>query len=109
MGSKDSPRLKILFFGLGSIGKKHAKIIKNNFDFDLFAYRTGKGQEKNDLKIEEFHSLNDAFSINPDIAFITNPTFLHVETALECARRNIDIFIEKPISDSLDKVDLLAG
>jgi predicted dehydrogenase len=107
MGSDNSARLKILFFGLGSIGKKHAKIIKNNYDFDLFAYRTGKGQEKNDLKIKEFNSLNDAFSVNPDIAFITNPTFLHVETALECATRNIDMFIEKPISSSLEKVDLL--
>jgi predicted dehydrogenase len=109
MGSENSPRLKILFFGLGSIGKKHAKIIKNKFDFDLFAYRTNKGQENNDLKIKEFESLDDAFSINPDIAFITNPTFLHIETALECVRRNIDIFIEKPISNSLEKVDVLAS
>jgi predicted dehydrogenase len=107
MEKKKEGKIKILFFGIGSIGKKHASIIKNNYDFNLYAYRTDKGQEKNDLKIEEFNSLNDAFSINPDIAFITNPTFLHVETALECTRRNIDIFIEKPISNSLEQVDLL--
>ena len=73
-------KTKILFFGLGSIGKKHAKIIKDNFDYELYAYRTGKGQEKNDIKIEELNNLEDAFSINPDIAFITNPTHLHGRT-----------------------------
>jgi len=95
-------KIKILFFGLGSIGKKHAKIIKDNFDFELYAYRTKKGQEKSNIKIEEFDNLDDAFSINPDVAFITNPTYLHIQTALKCAKRNIDLFIEKPISHSME-------
>jgi len=100
-------RMKIIFFGLGSIGKKHANIIRNNFDFELYAYRTEKGQEKNNLKIKEFNSLEEAFSIKPDIAFIANPTFLHIETALECTKRNIALFIEKPLSHSLENLDEL--
>lgn len=107
MDVKKSTKLKILFFGLGSIGKKHASSIMDNYDFDLYAYRTGKGQEKNDLKIKEIYSLDGAFSINPDVAFITNPTYLHVETALECAKNNINLFIEKPISHSLENIDEL--
>jgi len=99
--------LKILFFGLGSIGKKHARIIKDNYHYELYSYRTHKGQEKSDLKIKEFKNLNDAFSINPDIAFITNPTYLHVQTALECVKRNINLFIEKPVSHSLEKTNEL--
>ena len=107
MNIKKSSKLKILFFGLGSIGKKHAKIIKENFNFELYAYRTGRGQEKNDLKIDEYRSLNDAFLINPYVAFITNPTYLHVETALNCAKRNINLFMEKPISHSLENINEL--
>lgn len=107
MKKTNSRKLSLLFFGLGSIGKKHAKIIEDNYDFDLYAYRTKKGQENNNLKIKEFTSIDDAFSIKPDIAFITNPTYLHVETALECAKRNIDLFIEKPISHSLENIDKL--
>jgi len=103
----ENSKLKILFFGLGSIGKKHASIIKNNYEFELFAYRTKLGQEKNDLEIQEFDNLEDAFSVKPDIAFITNPTFLHAETALECIKRNVNLFIEKPISHSLEKLDEL--
>ena len=102
MINKKSSKIKILFFGLGSIGTKHASIIKDNFGFKLYAYRTNKGQEKNELNIVEFDNIKDAFSIKPEIAFITNPTFLHTETALECAKRNIALFIEKPISHSLE-------
>jgi len=107
MNLDENSKLKILFFGLGSIGKKHASIIKNNYEFELFAYRTKLGQEENDLEIQEFNNLGDAFSVKPDIAFITNPTFLHVETALECIKRNVNLFIEKPISHSLEKLDEL--
>lgn len=107
MKQETSGKLKIIFFGLGSIGKKHAKIIQDNYNYDLYAYRTGKGQEKSNLKIKEFKSLEDAFSISPDIAFITNPTYLHIETALECTKRNINLFIEKPLSYSLEKINEL--
>lgn len=107
MRDMKSDKLKVLFFGLGSIGQKHAKIIKDNYDFELTAYRIKKGQEKNNLKIKEFYTVKDAFSQKPDVAFITNPTYLHVETALECVKRNIDLFIEKPVSHSLEKLEEL--
>jgi len=96
--------MKILFFGLGSIGKKHARILKDTFDFELYAFRTRNGQETNDLDIHEFKKFDEAFSIKPDVAFITNPTSLHASTALECAKRNIALFIEKPISHSLENL-----
>ena len=96
---------KILFFGLGSIGARHAKLLLDHFDLELSAYRTGK--TANTLGIKEFHSLEEAFNNNPDAAFITNPTHLHIDTALECAERSIDLFIEKPLSNSIDGVDTL--
>jgi predicted dehydrogenase len=100
--------MKILFFGLGSIGKKHAKLVAENFDFELYAYRSKLGQEKNmDLNINEIYDLKKALDINPDLAFITNPTYLHIETALQCATRGIDLFIEKPLSDSLKGIEKL--
>jgi len=101
-------KLKILFFGLGSIGRRHARLIKDNFDFELYAYRSGKGQGINDLGIKEFYDLEEAFSIKPDVAFITNPTYLHTSTAMECAKRNIALFIEKPLSNNKEGLsDLL--
>lgn len=101
--------LKLLFFGLGSIGKRHAAILNKKFDVELYAFRSKTGQKQHDLSIHEFSTLEEAFSIKPDIAFITNPTYLHVPTALECARRNISLFIEKPLSHSLDQLDKLGN
>ncbi|MEF8847730.1 MAG: Gfo/Idh/MocA family oxidoreductase [Candidatus Thermoplasmatota archaeon] len=99
--------MKILFFGLGSIGKRHARLIEKYYNHDLFAYRTKKGQEENDLSIQEFYDYEKAFSIQPDIVFITNPTFLHIDTAMKCADRGIDMFIEKPLSNDFDRIEEL--
>lgn len=101
--------LNILFFGLGSIGQRHSRLIKKYYDYELYAYRSRLGQEKytND-GIEEIYTLRDAFDSNPDIAFITNPTNLHIETALKCAKKGIDLFIEKPLSNSMYGINKLS-
>lgn len=100
--------LNILFFGLGSIGQRHSRLIKKYYDHKLYAYRSRLGQEKciND-DIKELYTLREAFDLNPDIAFITNPTNLHIKTALKCAEKGIDLFIEKPLSNSMDGVEKL--
>lgn len=96
---------KVLFFGLGSIGKRHLNLLKQNYDFDLYAYRSQKGNPVPEIK--NIYSFKDALKIKPDIAFITNPTYLHIETALSCLEVGIkNIFIEKPLSDSKKNLDL---
>ena len=104
MKVKNLEKLRLLFFGMGSIGKKHINIIRENYNCKIYAYRSKNDKETKDLNIKEFTNLEDAFSIKPDIAFITNPTFLHIPTALQCVKRNIDLFIEKPISHSIENV-----
>jgi predicted dehydrogenase len=96
---------KILFFGLGSIGMRHAGLLDEHFDVEMAAYRTGSSG--NELNIKEFRTLDDAFGFRPDIAFITNPTDLHIEAATECARRSIHLFIEKPLSNRLEGIPAL--
>ena len=89
--------MKIIFFGLGSIGQRHAKILLDNYDHEIFAFRTKKGQYGQELPIKEIFSWDDVEKLKPDIAFITNPTSLHIETALNCAKNGYRLFIEKPI------------
>ena len=89
--------MKIIFFGLGSIGQRHAKILLDNYDHEIFAFRTKKGQYKPELSIKDIFSWDDVEKLKPDIAFITNPTSLHIETTLNCARNGYRLFIEKPI------------
>jgi len=94
--------MKIIFFGLGSIGLRHARLIKDNFDHGLFAYRTTKKQT-NVLNIEEVYTIEDIKKIKPDIAFITNPTALHIQSIRYAASLNLHLFIEKPLCDILSR------
>jgi len=99
--------MKIVFFGLGSIGKRHARLLLDNFNFKLAAFRSGKGNETNELGLEEIYDWNRVIKFNPCIAFISNPTFLHITTALKCTELNCALFIEKPISMDVDGLNEL--
>src|SRR3989338_6783167 len=98
--------MKIIFFGMGSIGHRHAELIRKDYPYEIYAYRTQKGDSlyrKTPSAIKEIDAWKDVDLINPDVAFITNPTSLHLETAIECARRGMALFIEKPL-DSQTKL-----
>src|SRR5258708_1513392 len=99
--------MKIIFFGLGSIGQRHAGILLKSYPHKLYAFRSGKSTKKNGLGIEEVYSWKEVEKIKPDIAFITNPTSLHIETAIKCAKLGIKLFIEKPIGKDLKDLDKL--
>jgi predicted dehydrogenase len=98
--------MKIVFFGLGSIGKRHAEILKRKYNHQLFAFRSGKNKG-NDLDIPEVYSWKQLEKINPDIAFITNPTSLHIESAIKSAELGLKLFIEKPVGSNSKKLDKL--
>jgi len=93
--------MKIIFFGLGSIGLRHARLIKKNYNFELYAFRSDKNAKKNILGIKEIYDLKEIDNINPDIAFITNPTNKHLQYATYCAERGIHLFVEKPLSNNI--------
>jgi predicted dehydrogenase len=59
--------------------------------------------------IRPFFDLNAALAEGPDIAFVCNPSSMHVPTALSCINAGCDVFIEKPLSDSIEGVDSLTG
>ncbi len=120
--------MKILFVGLGSIGQRHLqnikklqskKIIKDNLQlFGLIrqadihrVIKEGKCfKVKNIAKyydIKTINSLKKAKKIKPDIVFITNPSALHIKTALEFAKIGSNLFIEKPLGDKLDGLNEL--
>ena len=99
--------MKIIFFGLGSIGQRHAKILLENYKYDLYAYRSGIHDIPNELTIKELHSWGEVEKLKPDIVFITNPTSLHIETAIKCASLNCKLFIEKPVGKDMRDLDKL--
>ncbi|MCD4781612.1 MAG: Gfo/Idh/MocA family oxidoreductase [Candidatus Omnitrophica bacterium] len=96
--------MRVCLFGLGSIGRRHAKLLSQFDAIDLVAFRTGKGQQKNGSGVPEIFSWDEVKEFHPDIAVISNPTFLHIDTALLCAEMGMHLFIEKPIDVSVRRL-----
>ncbi len=99
--------LKIIFFGLGSIGQRHVEILCKYSKHELYAFRSGANACGNSLGVAEVRTWKEVDLLKPQVAFITNPTSEHVSVALQCARRGMNLFIEKPLSDSLAGIGAL--
>ena len=101
--------VRILILGLGSIGRRHATLLRQHFshEVELVSMRTHMGQELNDLGIPEISGWDEISAQRLDVALITNPTNMHIDTAIRCAERGLHLFIEKPIDCRLDGLDHL--
>jgi len=96
--------LKFLIVGFGSIGKRHFDNLKQIEDVKV-SVLTSRRLKIPDAKV--YSSLEETRSEHFDAVFITNETALHIPTALAFAERGSNLFIEKPLSNSLEKVDEL--
>lgn len=105
--------MKILFIGIGSIGCRHIQNIHNKAKVDIGAYDTNPSQlaslKKIIPRVQIFNSLEDAWDYTPEVVFITTPTSLHINYALEAAKRGYHLFIEKPLSHNLVNTQNLAA
>jgi len=57
--------------------------------------------------IKIYSSLDEALAQKPEIAFICTPTSLHIPAAMAAAWKGCHLFIEKPLSHTLEGVDEL--
>jgi len=110
--------LKILMIGLGGIGQRHTRNLRALLGdaVEMIAYRKrrlthvvtptmGADAERNVeevYNITSFDSLDAALARKPDMAFVCNPSSLHVEVARACLLAGCDVFLEKPLADSLN-------
>lgn len=99
---------KFLFAGCGSIGRRHIRNLKALGSCKILAYRVrnedlGDFGRQNDIQV--FQDLEKALAEKPEAVFVTNPTRFHLSIAKAAAEKNCPIFIEKPISHTLEGVD----
>jgi predicted dehydrogenase len=59
--------------------------------------------------IRSFDDLETALNERPDAVLICNPSSLHMPIALAAARAGCHLFIEKPLSHSLEQIEELAS
>lgn len=99
-----------LVVGCGSIGKRHIRNLKAMKAGNVIAYDVSIDQCRNveqEFGVKTHSSLDEALSQKPDIALICTPTSLHIPAAMAAARKGCHLFIEKPLSHTLEGVDEL--
>lgn len=92
---------KVLFVGLGSIGKRHLKnlcLLRSNECVIDALRHNGRERQPN---ISNVYRTYDDVPSDYDIVFITNPTNLHFEAISNLATKTKNFFIEKPIFEKL--------
>ena len=104
--------MKILIAGLGSIGRRHFHNLLALGERDLLLYRTHRStmpdEELQGFPVET--DLGAALAHKPDAVIVSNPTSLHLDVAIPAARAGCCLFLEKPVSDSMERVhDLQAA
>ena len=100
--------MKVLVIGYGSIGKRHIKNLTKLPNLELFVVTnrtTDNFLKKSNCKI--FKTIEDAIQVKPSFAIICNVTSLHMKSSLLLAKSGIHLFIEKPLSNSLNNVHYL--
>jgi predicted dehydrogenase len=116
--------MRALVVGLGGIGQRHARNLRALLgkDVEIDAYRVRRQTPVLSSKLEavegadleaaydlrSFDSLEQALAQRPSMAFICNPSSLHLEVAMAAAEAGCHLFIEKPLSAAWAGVDALA-
>lgn len=102
----------VLVVGLGSVGGRHVRNLRRLIPgVRVVAYREERQRPADDLIgswLVEYTDLKQALAQQPVAAIVCNPTSLHLAVALPAARAGCHLFIEKPLSHSLEGLDELS-
>ncbi|MBI5810210.1 MAG: Gfo/Idh/MocA family oxidoreductase [Deltaproteobacteria bacterium] len=103
--------LKVLVLGCGSIGKRHIRNFSSlgvrRFvlcDPDEKALEEASHGLENPVLVKDF---KDALKTSPDAALICTPSSMHLGMATELAKNGAHLFIEKPLSHTLEGLEAL--
>ncbi len=96
---------RIVIVGKGNSGQRHSRLLKELLPKAEIRYvrrpSTGVGVSFSDT---DFTTLNEVISFDPHVAIIANPSTFHIVIANYLARIGTHLFIEKPLSASLEGV-----
>lgn len=104
--------IKICFFGMGSIGKRHLKNLVKIFNERKVEFKIDVVKRKKELDDEVKEYIDNVYKIDEfipsfyDIVFIVNDTSVHIETLNLMKDYSNNFFIEKPLSLNLNGFEL---
>ncbi len=105
--------MKALVAGFGSAGKRHLSNLLDTEGMDSVTVLTRhrSGERHGTPSVRFVGSLDEVGEkgepTGADFAILANETCKHLETAVALARKGMDLFIEKPLSHSIEGVESL--
>ena len=101
---------RVAIIGLGSIGRRHLRLISEvRPDIEIILVRSGYGEVCKEEKIASkvVFSISEAIEFGIQAAIISSPATLHLQQSLELAKSGVHLLIEKPLSHTTDRLDVL--
>lgn len=105
-----SPRLVVV--GCGSIGRRHTANLRRLGVEDMQVYDPDPGRARalaRDCGVKPCWQLEDGYAAGPDAVLVCAPTSFHIDLAVQAVQHGCHVFVEKPLSHSLEGLDELAG
>ena len=104
------PTMKFLIAGLGSIGRRHLRNLIALGEKDIVLLRTRQATLPDDelagYPVET--DLQEALEKHqPEAVIVANPTSMHMDVAIPAAEAGCHVLLEKPVSNSLERMDVL--
>jgi predicted dehydrogenase len=103
--------MSVLIVGCGSIGKRHARVLKSLDVADLRAcdplpeQRQSLSAESPNVRM--YDSYDAGLSDRPDAVLICTPPAMHVPMARQAIQAGCHVLTEKPLSDTVEGIDEL--
>jgi predicted dehydrogenase len=99
-------RRRIVVAGLGSIGRRHARLLNERADVAVEVVEPNEPARAalaSELGVEPraHSSFEAALATHPDVAWICTPTRFHAEQTIAALQAGLPVFCEKPMADSV--------
>ncbi|MCE5265845.1 MAG: Gfo/Idh/MocA family oxidoreductase [Deltaproteobacteria bacterium] len=104
-------KMKLGIIGAGVIGKTHIKTALDSTDFELVGVADPDPAAwvlPRQFGIRCYENHQELLAADkPDAVIVATPNKLHVPIGIECARAGIQVFVEKPIAESVEAANEL--
>jgi predicted dehydrogenase len=109
----DWRELSVLIAGCGSIGKRHARVLRSLGVTDIRACDPLASQRAalaaETPLTQQYESYEAGLADRPDTVFVCTPPRLHIPMACQAIEAGCHVLIEKPLSDTTEGIDALAA
>lgn len=98
--------LKIGVIGVGHLGKIHLRLLKEIKSFELVGFfdedKIRCLEIEKEFGVKSYSNMDDLID-DTDVLDIVTPTISHYECALKAMKKSKHVFIEKPLSNTIDE------